>query len=87
MQRREAVVCGSSPVAARTAPLLPTTQIIYLRRFPCLRTLSLSGNPVSEAEEYKVFIYAYLPDLVYLDFRRVDEQAVSVPALFSVGIT
>lgn len=48
--------------------------IIYLRRFPCLRTLSLAGNPVSEAEEYKVFIYAYLPDLVYLDFRRVDEQ-------------
>eukprot|EP00073_Rattus_norvegicus_P050201 XP_017452570.1 PREDICTED: dynein regulatory complex subunit 3 isoform X2 [Rattus norvegicus] len=52
--------------------------IIYLRRFPCLRTLSLSGNPVSEAEEYKVFIYAYLPDLVYLDFRRVDEQAREV---------
>ncbi|GAB1296172.1 Dynein regulatory complex subunit 3 [Apodemus speciosus] len=49
--------------------------IIYLRRFPCLRTLSLSGNPISEAEEYKMFIYAYLPDLVYLDFRRIDEQA------------
>uniref|UniRef100_A0A8I5ZQF1 Dynein regulatory complex subunit 3 n=1 Tax=Rattus norvegicus TaxID=10116 RepID=A0A8I5ZQF1_RAT len=54
--------------------------IIYLRRFPCLRTLSLSGNPVSEAEEYKVFIYAYLPDLVYLDFRRVDEQAALAPS-------
>ncbi|OBS57779.1 hypothetical protein A6R68_11094, partial [Neotoma lepida] len=51
--------------------------VIYLRRFPCLRTLSLSGNPVAEAEEYKIFIYAYLPDLVYLDFRRIDEQAAS----------
>lgn len=48
--------------------------VIYLRRFPCLRTLSLSGNPIAEAEEYKMFIYAYLPDLVYLDFRRIDEQ-------------
>nr|XP_044987272.1 dynein regulatory complex subunit 3 isoform X2 [Jaculus jaculus] len=49
--------------------------IIYLRRFTCLRTVSLSGNPVAEAEDYNMFIYAYLPDLVYLDFRRIDEQA------------
>ncbi|KAL1778927.1 dynein regulatory complex subunit 3 isoform X1 [Sigmodon hispidus] len=49
--------------------------VIYLRRFTCLRTLSLSGNPIAEAEDYKMFIYAYLPDLVYLDFRRIDEQA------------
>ncbi|CAH6786247.1 Drc3 [Phodopus roborovskii] len=49
--------------------------VIYLRRFTCLRTLTLSGNPIAEAEEYKVFIHAYLPDLVYLDFRRIDEQA------------
>ncbi|XP_037664412.1 dynein regulatory complex subunit 3 isoform X2 [Choloepus didactylus] len=49
--------------------------IIYLRRFKDLRTLSLSGNPISESEDYKMFIYAYLPDLVYLDFRRIDEHA------------
>ncbi|XP_007647286.1 dynein regulatory complex subunit 3 [Cricetulus griseus] len=49
--------------------------IIYLRQFSCLRTLTLSENPIAEAEEYKEFIYAYLPDLVYLDFRRIDEQA------------
>ncbi|XP_017751107.1 PREDICTED: dynein regulatory complex subunit 3 isoform X2 [Rhinopithecus bieti] len=48
--------------------------IIYLRRFKCLRTLSLSGNPISEAEDYKMFICAYLPDLVYLDFRRIDDH-------------
>ncbi|MEJ1273025.1 dynein regulatory complex subunit 3 [Cricetulus griseus] len=51
--------------------------IIYLRQFSCLRTLTLSENPIAEAEEYKEFIYAYLPDLVYLDFRRIDEQAAS----------
>ncbi|XP_055097578.1 dynein regulatory complex subunit 3 isoform X3 [Symphalangus syndactylus] len=52
--------------------------IIYLRRFKCLRTLSLSGNPISEAEDYKMFICAYLPDLVYLDFRRIDDHTASV---------
>ncbi|XP_069883662.1 dynein regulatory complex subunit 3 [Dipodomys merriami] len=48
--------------------------LVYLRKFKCLRTLSLSGNPITEAEEYKMFIHAYLPDLVYLDFRCIDEQ-------------
>eukprot|EP00070_Physeter_catodon_P048837 XP_028355731.1 dynein regulatory complex subunit 3 isoform X2 [Physeter catodon] len=48
--------------------------IIYLRRFKDLRTLSLSGNPVAEAEGYRTFICAYLPDLVYLDFRRIDDH-------------
>ncbi|KAL2765918.1 dynein regulatory complex subunit 3 isoform a [Daubentonia madagascariensis] len=48
--------------------------VIYLRRFKCLRTLSLSGNPISETEDYKMFICAYLPDLVYLDFRRIDDH-------------
>nr|XP_045232178.1 dynein regulatory complex subunit 3 isoform X3 [Macaca fascicularis] len=52
--------------------------IVYLRRFQCLRTLSLSGNPISEAEDYKMFICAYLPDLVYLDFRRIDDHTASV---------
>ncbi|XP_067572395.1 dynein regulatory complex subunit 3 isoform X2 [Pseudorca crassidens] len=49
-------------------------QIIYLRRFKDLRTLSLSGNPVAEAEDYRTFICAYLPDLVYLDFQRIDDH-------------
>lgn len=52
--------------------------IIYLRRFKCLRTLSLSRNPISEAEDYKMFICAYLPDLMYLDYRRIDDHTASV---------
>ncbi|ELV14011.1 Leucine-rich repeat-containing protein 48 [Tupaia chinensis] len=52
--------------------------IIYLRRFKCLRTLSLSGNPMAEAEDYKMFICAYLPDLVYLDFRRIDDHVAKL---------
>nr|XP_054111647.1 dynein regulatory complex subunit 3 [Callithrix jacchus] len=52
--------------------------IIYLRQFRCLRMLSLSGNPISEVEDYKMFICAYLPDLVYLDFRRIDDHTKEV---------
>ncbi|XP_072794646.1 dynein regulatory complex subunit 3 [Vicugna pacos] len=48
--------------------------IIYLRRFKDLRTLSLAGNPIAAAEDYRMFICAYLPDLVYLDFRRIDDH-------------
>lgn len=65
----------------KTGPLSP--QIIYLRRFKALRTLSLSGNPVAEDEDYKMFICAYLPDLVYLDFRRLDDHMVASP--FNMG--
>lgn len=58
----------------------PLPQIIYLRRFKDLRTLSLSGNPVAEAEDYRTFICAYLPDLVYLDFQRIDDHMVAWPS-------
>uniref|UniRef100_F6UPM5 Dynein regulatory complex subunit 3 n=1 Tax=Monodelphis domestica TaxID=13616 RepID=F6UPM5_MONDO len=46
--------------------------VIYLRRFPELRSLNLAGNPVCENEDYKLFVTAYLGDLVYLDFRLID---------------
>ncbi|XP_053550963.1 dynein regulatory complex subunit 3 [Bombina bombina] len=48
--------------------------IPYLRRFRFLRSLSLKGNPLSEDEQYKMYIAAHLPDLVYLDFRLLDEN-------------
>jgi len=47
-------------------------QMVYLRQFEKLRTLNMSGNPVCEDENYKLFAIAYLPHLVYLDFRLVD---------------
>ncbi|KAM3916498.1 dynein regulatory complex subunit 3 [Leptodactylus fuscus] len=48
--------------------------LAYLRRFKQLRTLNLSGNPLSEDENYKLFVAAHLPELVYLDFRLIDEN-------------
>ncbi|XP_044289462.1 dynein regulatory complex subunit 3 [Varanus komodoensis] len=48
--------------------------MIYLRKFKNLRTLNLAGNPVCENEVYAMFIAAHLPDLVYLDFRLVEDN-------------
>lgn len=53
-------------------------QMIYLRKFKNLRTLNLNGNPVCDSEQYSTFIAAYLPDLVYLDFRLLDDNMVSI---------
>lgn len=50
------------------------TDVIYLRQFKALRALSLTGNPIAEGDDYKMFIWAYLPDLVYLDSRRIDDH-------------
>ena len=50
-------------------------QVLYLRQFKFLRTLNLSGNPFSEEANYKDYVIAHLPDLVYLDFRLIDESA------------
>ncbi|XP_025060370.1 dynein regulatory complex subunit 3 isoform X4 [Alligator sinensis] len=48
--------------------------VVYLRKFSKLRTLNLAGNPLCDNEQYSMFIAAHLPDLVYLDFRLVDEN-------------
>ena len=60
------------------SPFNPCPQVLYLRRFGRLRTLTLSGNPFSEDPNYKEYIIAHLSELVYLDFRLVDESAREV---------
>ena len=52
-------------------------QVIYLRKFKNLCSLDLAGNLICEAENYKIFVTAYLSDLVYLDYRLLDKQTVS----------
>lgn len=68
-----------SSASAKKTGLLPSApQVIYLRQFKALRALSLTGNPIAEGDDYKMFIWAYLPDLVYLDSRRIDDHMASV---------
>ncbi|XP_074453446.1 dynein regulatory complex subunit 3 isoform X1 [Larus michahellis] len=55
--------------------------VIYLRRFKKLRTLNLRGNPLCDDEQYMLFVVAHLPDLVYLDYKRVSDTTREVAVL------
>jgi len=59
-------------------------QVIYLRRFKQLQTVNLAGNPISQLEEYRTFVIAYLSNLEYLDYRLVDQATVSFSVCKSV---
>lgn len=54
------------------------SKVLYLRRFKKLFNLNLSGNPVSMLDDYKLFIAAYFPNLLTLDYRILDEKMVSM---------
>jgi len=47
-------------------------ELLYLRRFQNLNTLNVHGNPLCNQSEYHNYIVAHLPNLVYLDYRLVD---------------
>ncbi|XP_055367005.1 dynein regulatory complex subunit 3 [Betta splendens] len=49
--------------------------VLYLRRFKNLFTLTISGNPFSTEDDYKLFIAAYFPNLTCIDYRKITEQA------------
>ena len=48
--------------------------IIYLRKLGKLRTLSLKGNPITKLKEFDGYVSAFLPKLMYLEFKMVDER-------------
>jgi hypothetical protein len=52
--------------------------VIYLRRFPKLEILNLAGNPIGKLQEYRPYILAHVNNLRYVDYRLVDETAVSI---------
>ncbi|CAH8662892.1 unnamed protein product [Heterobilharzia americana] len=50
------------------------SNIRYLRQFHHLKSLCFRGNPASEGDEYKLYIHAMLPNLLYLDYQRTDDS-------------
>ncbi|XP_068434121.1 dynein regulatory complex subunit 3 [Clinocottus analis] len=48
--------------------------VLYLRKFKNMFTINLYGNPVSQADNYKLSIAAYFPNLMCLDYRILDEK-------------
>ena len=48
------------------------TAVDYLRSFEQLRCLSLGGNPLCLNDKYTMHLLAYLPNLLYLDFKPIN---------------
>ncbi|KAG8007012.1 Dynein regulatory complex subunit 3 [Nibea albiflora] len=55
--------------------------VLYLRKFETLFALTLSGNPLSKEDEYKYFIAAYFPKLMYLDYKLLDAKTKNEAAV------
>mmetsp|Transcript_9653 Transcript_9653/g.15802 ORF Transcript_9653/g.15802 Transcript_9653/m.15802 type:complete len:558 (+) Transcript_9653:161-1834(+) len=53
------------------------TTIQYLRKFQNLRCLNLAGNPMCKDQDYKNYVLAFLKFLTYLDYRLVDDAAIT----------
>ena len=50
------------------------TERLLLRKLPKLRTLSLKGNPVTKLKDFEGYVAAFLPKLMYYEFKMVDER-------------
>uniref|UniRef100_A0A8C6SPG5 Dynein regulatory complex subunit 3 n=1 Tax=Neogobius melanostomus TaxID=47308 RepID=A0A8C6SPG5_9GOBI len=55
--------------------LLP--QVMCLRKLRNIFTLNCFGNPLSEEDDYKLFVVAFFPNLKYLDNRYIKPAFVS----------
>lgn len=53
---------------------LEDSPVLYLRKFKTLRSLSLTGNQLCADANYEAYLLAYVPQLLYLDWRRITDQ-------------
>ena len=67
LQELEVLRLGNNKIANKAC-------IIYLRKLGKLRTLSLKGNPVTKLKEFDGYVSAFLPKLMYFEFKMVDER-------------
>ncbi|CAH8463500.1 unnamed protein product [Dicrocoelium dendriticum] len=54
--------------------LFDEADVIYLRRFPVLQSLCIRGNPLCDSEDYQYLLTAFLPNLIYIDYKRCDRS-------------
>lgn len=47
---------------------------MYLRKFNNLKSLNMEGNPCTNDEEYLDYLIAYIPQLVYLQYKMITED-------------
>uniref|UniRef100_A0A3B4B9M8 Dynein regulatory complex subunit 3 n=1 Tax=Periophthalmus magnuspinnatus TaxID=409849 RepID=A0A3B4B9M8_9GOBI len=56
--------------------LVSFNMVCCLKKLKNLFTLNFCGNPLSEEENYKLFIIAFFPNVKYLDYRYVNSEIV-----------
>ncbi|XP_059089736.1 dynein regulatory complex subunit 3-like [Tigriopus californicus] len=61
------------------------TNIIYLRRLPALKTLSVKDNPFCEEPHWQDFIMAMLPNLMYLECNAISKAKRDAASLQHQG--
>ncbi|XP_065160328.1 dynein regulatory complex subunit 3-like [Atheta coriaria] len=46
--------------------------VLYLRRFKKLKSVNMAGNPVTEEEDFRVYIATFLPQILYYEYKLID---------------
>lgn len=47
---------------------------MYLRKFKNLRSFNIEGNPCTEDEGYLDYLIAYIPQIIYLQYKMITEE-------------
>lgn len=51
--------------------------VLYLRQFKNLRSINMSGNAMCDDPNYGSYVVAFLPNLRYVDWRRISDETRS----------
>lgn len=49
-------------------------QIEYLRDFKSLKSLNMRDNPCTEMDGYLNYLFAFIPQLIYYQYRIISES-------------
>ncbi|XP_016914639.2 dynein regulatory complex subunit 3 isoform X1 [Apis cerana] len=48
--------------------------VLYLRKFKNLYSLNMSGNPCTEEEGYLDYVFAFIPQLIYYEYKMITKE-------------
>ena len=55
-------------------------------QFKILKTVCIRGNPFCEKEDFTIFVLAHLTQIIYLDYRLVDQNMVCLINLLACTV-
>nr|XP_034172526.1 dynein regulatory complex subunit 3-like isoform X1 [Osmia lignaria] len=54
--------------------------VLYLRKFKKLRSLNMNGNPCTEKDDYLEYVIAFIPQLIYYQYKMITDEQREVAA-------